>query len=75
MYREFKLTKKQADFIKNIRVNHEYSWRAVARDTKKEFPEMNIDSDGETYGNQLDGISLCDAAMNLLNENVEDGWN
>lgn len=75
MYKHFNLTKEQAKFIKTLRVEKEYSWRAVARDTKKRFPEMDIDSDGETYGNQIDGISLCDAAMDLLKENIQDGWN
>lgn len=43
---EYKLTKEQAEFIKDLRIDKEYSWRAVARDTKKKFPEMGIDSDG-----------------------------
>jgi hypothetical protein len=46
MYKYFKVTQEQAEFIKDLRVKKGYSWRAVARDTKKRFPEMNIDSDG-----------------------------
>lgn len=72
---EYKLTKEQAEFIKDLRINKEYSWRAVARDTKNKFPKMEIDSDGETYGNQLDGIALCDAAMRYFNDTIDDGWN
>lgn len=30
---------------------------------------------GETYGNQLDGIALCDAAMRYFNDTIDDGWN
>lgn len=71
----FTLTKAQADFIKDLRINKDYSWRAIARDTKKQFPEMDIDSDGKTYGNQIDGIRLCDLAMHFFNEKVTDGWN
>ena len=36
---------------------------------------MDIDSDGEFYGNQIDGIRLCDAAMKYHNETAQDGWN
>lgn len=67
---EYAITKEQAEFIKDLRVNKDYSWRAVARDFCDKYPNMNIDR-----GNQIDGICLCDAAMKFFNETVENGWN
>lgn len=73
---DYTLTKQQAEFIKDLRVNKDYSWRAVARDVSGEYPELGVDGSVEfNVGNQIDGIALCDAAMKLLNEKVEDGWN
>lgn len=72
---EYKLTKEQALFIKKLRVEKDYTWRAVARDVSAEYPALGVDGNIEyNYGNQIDGRALCDAAMNLLGENVEDGW-
>lgn len=73
---EFTLTKEQALFVKKLRVEKEYSWRAVARDVSAEYPELGVDGNiDQNRGNQIDGIALCDAAMNLLGETIEDGWN
>lgn len=75
-YIKYVLTKEQAEFIKDLRVVKGYSWRAVARDVSGKYPELKINGSVEyNYGNQIDGISLCDSAMQLLNEKVEDGWN
>jgi hypothetical protein len=73
---EFNLTKEQAEFIKDLRVKNGYSWRSVARDVSAKFPELNVSGNiEENWGNQIDGIALCDAAMKFFNEKVEDGWN
>jgi hypothetical protein len=73
---EFTLTKEQALFIKDLRVTKDYSWRAVARDVSGEYPELGVSGSVEyNMGNQIDGIALCDAAMKLLGESIEDGWN
>lgn len=72
---EYKLTKEQAEYIKYFRLK-DYTWRAVAREVYNKWPDLR-DNEGSplTSGNQLDGIALCDAAMCLLGEKVEDGWN
>lgn len=73
---EYVLTKEQAFFIKKLRVDKEYSWRAVARDVSAEYPELGVAGNAEyNYGNQIDGMALCDAAMKMLGETIEDGWN
>lgn len=72
----FGLSMEQALFIKDLRVNQGYSWRAVARDVSEKFPELNVRGNAkENYGNQIDGLRLCDEAMCLLGEYVENGWN
>lgn len=72
----FLLTKEQADFIKNLRVREGYSWRAIARDVSAAYPELTVcGNKAENQGNQIDGADLCEAAMLLLGEKVEDGWN
>lgn len=73
---EYILTKEQAEFVKELRVKNDCSWRAVARDVSEKYPELGVKGNkAENWGNQFDGIALCDAAMKLLNEKVEDGWN
>jgi hypothetical protein len=66
----FKLNKNQAECIKHWRCNLGYSWRGIARLVDDHFPELKANS-----GNQIDGMQLCEDAMNLLNEKVGDGWN
>lgn len=66
------INQEQAEFIKNLRVNQNYSWRAVAREFADRFPEIKwVDK-----GNQISGMILCDAARDFFNEDVEkDNWN
>lgn len=72
----FNLDQEQAVFIKKLRVDNGYSWRAVARDVSEVFHNLkDIGGSPVKSGNQIHGIALCDAAMNMLNETVEDGWN
>lgn len=46
----------------------DYTWRATAREFSTKYGT-------EITDNQWVGISLCDDAMKLLKETVEDGWN
>lgn len=60
--------------IKVWRVDEEHSWRSIASEFVKTYPEpakeLNIVS-----GNQISGMQLCDAAMKKLKETIDQGWN
>jgi len=62
------MTTKQAQDIKQWRTVEDCSWRTVAMNytTKYDLPITS---------NQLYGMELCDEAMTLLDEDIEDGWN
>lgn len=64
------LTLEQAVKIRLWRVEMGCTWRRVADYFAMEWPEL-----GTNPGNQLDGIALCDMAMETLGETVHDGWN
>jgi|Wag4MinimDraft_6_1082665.scaffolds.fasta_scaffold69379_2 hypothetical protein len=64
------MTREQAEFVKEFRVILGYSWRAVHREWCDEYEKNTIQK-----GNQQKGIELCNEAMELLNEKIEDGWN
>lgn len=51
-----------------------HSWRGVARLFVEKYPEFS-DNHGLIAGNQITGMQLCEAAMKLLNQKVEEGWN
>ena len=62
------LTQEQALFVKNLRVVEGHSWRSVARHYVIEYKlDENV--------TQLMGVLLCEAARQLLNESLDDGWN
>jgi hypothetical protein len=67
-YELIDITLEQAQFIKNLRVVEGYSWRAVARDYSEKYME-------EKTTNQILGMNLCNSAMRLLGETMEDDWN
>jgi hypothetical protein len=67
-YNTDELNEEQANFIKNLRVNEGYTWRAIASEYSRKYMD-------EPSGNQLLGLELCTAAMKFLGEKVEDGWN
>ena len=67
------LTRFQALFIKYLRVRQEGTWRWVHKEYMNRYPEQFYGK--YEFGNQLIGMELCDKAMKLLGENVEDGWN
>jgi len=51
-----------------------HSWRSIATVFAEKYPEFsanhNIESDNQVYG-----MWLCEAAMNLLKQKPEEGWN
>lgn len=70
------MTKFQALFIKYLRVKLGGSWRWVAAKYEMRYKDkLSFTHESTCGGNPLYGIFLCDNAMVLLNENVEDGWN
>lgn len=68
--RKYNLTKEQAIFIKWLRVHQDHTWRAVAREFTEKYPELEYPTD-----NQIVGRDLCEEAMVLLDEVVNQGWN
>jgi hypothetical protein len=80
------MTTEQAIFIKDLRVNGDHTWRAIHREFQLKYvPEdewYKYPSERKTrneeaipFGNQLMGMELCDTAMKLLGETINDGWN
>jgi len=51
-----------------------HSWRGIARLFVEKYPEFS-DNHDIIAGNQISGMQLCDAAMKLLNQKPEEGWN
>ena len=62
------MTRFQANFIKLLRVRHDYTWRAIAREWYERYGQYNP-------SHQMFGQQLCNEAMELLGEKVEEGWN
>ena len=62
------MTTKQAQDIKQWRTVEECTWRTVASLFSAKYNK-------QTTSNQLYGMELCDEAMKLLGEEIEDGWN
>lgn len=70
------LTIYQALYIKYLRVKLDGSWRYVATKFQDRYErELSWNAESDFNGNQIIGMQLCSAAMILLNEKVEDGWN
>jgi hypothetical protein len=60
-----------ANYIKDLRYNkRNCTWRRVADEVAEKYPELGI-----IPGNQIEGMLLCNSAMEFLNEKFEDGWN
>jgi hypothetical protein len=60
---------KDASLIRHLRVNKDYSWRAIAR-------FCSLMTKGAWGGNQLAGMVICEKAANLLGEDfLEPPWN
>lgn len=82
---DIELTLEMAEFVKDLRVNKGYSWRAVHREWQlKYIPKDNwwfnsgipIEFNTEICnGHQPAAMELCDKCMIMLGEEIEDGWN
>jgi hypothetical protein len=59
------MTKERAERIKQLREVEEWTWRGVAGRT---FNEWGADAIWEPATNQIAGMYLCNAAMDLLGE-------
>ena len=65
------MNQQYAEEIRDLRYKKQScSWRAVAGDFAEMHPELSI-----CAGNQLEGMDLCNKAMEFLGETIEDGWN
>lgn len=70
------MTRFQALFVKYLRIRCDGSWRWVAAKYEDRYIHNNSFKIGLTHGgNQIIGRDLCNEAMNMLGEKVEDGWN
>jgi hypothetical protein len=63
------MTPAKAYFIKSLRIECGYSWGAIAREYALKYPKEEIKVTSP-YGKEI-----CNAAMNYLDETVDDGWN
>lgn len=63
------ITPELAEFIRSLRVDQGYTWRAVARDVSEKT--------GLDHGsNQLWGMACCERAARFFSEDMYDGqWN
>lgn len=70
------MTKFQALFVKYLRVRCDGSWRWVAGKYEERYIHKIPFKFEPTFGgNQILGMDLCDTAMELLNETIDNGWN
>lgn len=70
------MTIQQALFVKWLRIRQEGTWRWVAGKYYDRYFHKLPYSDIIFHNkSQFHGIELCDEAMKLLNEKIEDGWN
>jgi hypothetical protein len=79
------MTKEQAIFIKDLRVNGDHTWRTIHIEFQLKYvPQeewyflpsvLKYTTDRSIpSGNQLLGADLCREAMELLGETINDGW-
>jgi hypothetical protein len=65
------MTREQAEFIKDLRINQEATFRVVANEYINKYSNMNCIDNRQEFGNDL-----CWSACELLGENWEEnGWN
>lgn len=75
------MTRFQALFIKYLRVRQEGSWSWCRwmyyrrYGLNQPFDDMCIGNFNMSIKNFPHGMDLCSQAMDVLGENVEDGWN
>lgn len=51
-----------------------HSWRGVAALFEEKYPLFSAEHNIH-HGNQISGMQLCEAAMLLLKQKPEEGWN
>lgn len=70
------MTLSQAKFIRKLRVQLDYTWRAVARDCFVEFDGEDDNAWALMPSNQLVGIELCRRAAKMFDEDyMKEPWN
>jgi hypothetical protein len=63
------MTRERAEFVRRLRVDEDYTWRAVARECSEAW-------DTNWGSNQLAGMALCDIAAKVFGEDyMEEPWN
>lgn len=70
------MTRFQALYVKWLRIRCEGTWRWINLMYMARYAyKLPYNENFNTESNQLIGIELCNQAMDILNEKVEDGWN
>ena len=74
------MTRQQAEYIRQLRVNLGYSWRKLAGTVSITYPELNIKTHSingwPEDGYQGEGMDLCAEAAEFFGENAGDEpWN
>lgn len=65
------MTREKAEFVRRLRVDEGYSWRAVARECSDAWK-----GDWSPPSNQIMGMCLCDVAARVLGEDFnKEPWN
>jgi capsid protein len=65
------ITKQKAEFIRKLRVEQDYTWRAVAQACYDEWK-----GNWTPPSNQIMGMMLCEVAASFFNEDyMSDPWN
>lgn len=63
------MTKEQADYVRQLRVDEGYSWRAVASACNEAW-------NGDWDSNQIAGMAICEKAASFFDEDYfEKPWN
>jgi len=69
------LNKEQAEYIKELRCSEPVLYlNEVATAFENQYPEFSRAHDIKNSSFSV-GLRLCNSAMNILGEQVEDGWN
>ena len=83
-FKKTPMTRQQAEYIRQLRVNLGYSWRKLAGTVSITYPELNIqchkpfnEQISETPdGYQGEGMDLCAEAAEFFGENAwDEPWN
>jgi hypothetical protein len=76
------VTIEQANYIKILRVDLGFTWRKIAECFDILYPSFNptqhqrvVQGKKNSLYTQEDGCILCDFAMQVLDDDVDNGWN